>query len=273
MTPCVKLERRDRGSSISSWIALAMNALNAAFAEGMVGYIHWPELKSPRAYYDAAAFRRRANMFDWYFDQPWCTDAGATSDETWVFEDAHRLIERYPIANVSTFFRQHLVFNADVVGRLDALLARYSLAPARAIAIAWRGTDNVTDGRARVPIESFFPAIDRILDAEPDLAIVAKPEERGAAEALLRRYPHAIVPAEFFMADTGATSMQDWISPASGYERGMQAALMILLFSKCRYLLKNNANLSDIATRLSFGHVITWSSPTDWAAIQRPSAD
>jgi hypothetical protein len=54
---------------------------------------------------------------------------------------------------------------------------------------------------------------------------------------------------EHHCADAGEKQMQDWVSPASGYERGMQAVLLILLFSKCKYPLKNNANLSDIATR------------------------
>ena len=57
--------------------------------------------------------------------------------------------------------------------------------------------------------------------------------------------------------------MQDWVNPASGYERGMQAVLLIQLFSKCKYLLKNNANLSDIATRLSVGKIYDVGS-TNW---------
>jgi hypothetical protein len=268
----VYLERKDLGASLSSWITTSMNALNAAVAEGVTGCIRWPEHRSPRAYHDEDAFDRCPNMFEWYFDQPWCQAERPAAAPIWVYEDAHEMISRYPIANFSAFFRQYLLFNAEVVARLEALLARYGLRPEQALAVSWRGTDNVIDGRPRIPIDSFFPVIDGILEAEPDLTIVAKPEERGAAEALLRRYPKAIVPSEFFVAEAGETQMQDWVNPASGYERGMEVALLILLFSRCRYLLKNNANLSDIATRLSVGEVISWSTATNWARWRQSSA-
>jgi hypothetical protein len=268
----VYLERKDLGASLSSWIDSAMSALNAAFAEGLTGYIHWPELYSPRAYRDRAAFDRCPNMYEWYFDQPWCPGRRPAAAPRWVFEDAQAITNRHPIADISAFYRQHLRFNADVVARLEALLARYGMRPEHAIAVSWRGTDNVSDGRPHIPIETLFPTIDEILEAEPDLAIVAKPEERGAAEALRRRYPHVIVPAEFFLADAGETRMQDWVNPASGYERGIEVVLLILLFSRCKYLLKNSANLSSIAARLSVGEVISWSSPTTLTRRQQPSA-
>ena len=252
----VYLERKDLGASLSSWITTAMNALNAAFAEGLTGYIHWPEHRCPSAYHDREAFARCPNMFEWYFDQPWCQAERPSATPIWVYEDSHAITSRHPIDDFSAFYRHYLLFNNDVAARLDALLTRYGLRPEHAIAVSWRGTDNVIDGRPRTPIEKYFPVIDAILEAEPDIAIVAKPEERGATETLLHRYPKAIVPSEFFIADAGEKQMQDWVSPASGYERGMQAVLLILLFSKCKYLLKNNANLSDIATRLSVGKVI-----------------
>ena len=262
----VYLERKDLGASLSSWINSSMGTLNAAFAEGLTGYVHWPAHRCPRAYLDADAFSRRPNMFAWYFDQPWCHDPPAVATETWVYEDAYVLTNQHPIANLEDFFQQYLVFNVDVIGRFEALLARYRLRPEQTIAVSWRGTDNVADGRPQVPIDSFFPVIDEILGAEPGLTIVAKPEERSAADALRRRYPNVIVPSEFFIAEPGETQMQDWVNPASGYERGMEVALLILLFARCRYLLKNNANLSDIATRLSSGTVFSW---TDASAFYR----
>ncbi|MGE4053814.1 MAG: hypothetical protein AB7F99_03350, partial [Vicinamibacterales bacterium] len=140
---CVYLERKDLGASLSSWITTAMNALNAAFAEGLTGYVHWPEHHSPRAYRDSEAFERCPNMFAWYFDQPWCQAEPPSGAPVWVYEDAHEIISRHPINNFSAFFRKYLVFNNDVVTRLDALLARYALRPEHAIAVSWRGTDNV----------------------------------------------------------------------------------------------------------------------------------
>jgi hypothetical protein len=139
---------------------------------------------------------------------------------------------------------------------VENLLRSYCIRPENTIAVSWRGTDSVVDGRPRTPIEKYFPVIDAILAAEPETAIFAKPEERGTAEALRRRYERTIIPSEFFTANTAETRMQDWLSPDAGYERGMQVLLLILVFAQCKYLLRNQANLSEIATHLSDGMVI-----------------
>ena len=251
----VNLERTELRASLSSWINSAMNALNAASREGLTGYIHWPQHRCPKAYHDSEAFARCPNMFEWYFHQA-CCRAHPSTAPIWAYEDSHPVITRHPIEDYRAFFRQHLLFNRDVTDRLETLVARHRLCLDNTIAVSWRGTDNVIDGRPRVPIEQYFPVIDRILEVERDFDIFVKAEEQGATDTLLRRYPKAIALPEFFTASAGETQMQDWVSPASGYERGMQVVLLILLFSKCKFLLKNNANLSDIATRLSFGRVI-----------------
>ena len=257
----VLLERKDRSASLSSWITSTMNMLHAAVATGFTAHVHWPAHRCPGAYHDEAAFALRPNMFDWYFDQWWCPAPPAFAVEKWVGDDI-AIVRDHPIDDYWAFYARYLVFNAEVRARFEALLARHALRPEKTVAIAWRGTDSVVDGRPAVPMESFFSRIDALLEAEPDLAIVAKPEERGAADALRARYPRAIVPAEFFIAETGEPQMQDWVHPAPGFERGMEAMLLILLFSRCRYLLKNDSNLSDVATRLSTGTVIAWATAT-----------
>ena len=251
----VNLERTELRASLSSWINSAMNALNAASREGLTGYIHWPQHRCPKAYHDSEAFARCPNMFEWYFHQA-CCRAHPSTAPIWAYEDSHPVITRHPIADYRAFFRQHLLFNRDVTERLENLVARHGLCLDNTIAVSWRGTDNVIDGRPRVTIEQYFPVIDRILEVARDFDLFVKAEEQGATDTLLRRYPKAIALPEYFTASAGETQMQDWVSPASGYERGMQVVLLILLFSKCKFLLKNNANLSDIATRLSFGRVI-----------------
>jgi hypothetical protein len=195
-------------------------------------------------------------MFEWYFRQPWCQAKPPSDAAIWVHEESEAVLNRHPIENFYAFYRNHLFFNDDVIARFEALSRKYVLRPERTIAVSWRGTDNTTDGRPPTRIERYFPVIDELLEAEPDSALLIKPEERGAADALLERYPKAILPSEFFVALPGGRRMQDWVSPASGYQRGMQAALLILLFSRCKYLLKNESNLGDIATRLSVGTVI-----------------
>jgi hypothetical protein len=87
---CVSLERIDVRASLSSWITMAMRSLNAAFREGFVGYINWPEPRSPAAYRDANAFARCSNMFEWYFSQPSCQTC-APGAQTWVWEGSQAL--------------------------------------------------------------------------------------------------------------------------------------------------------------------------------------
>ena len=251
----VNLERTELRASLSSWITSAMNALNAAAHEWLIGYIHWPRHRCPKAYDDDEAFARCPNMFEWYFDQP-CCRAHPSTAPIWPFEDSHPRITKHPMVDDGAFYRRHLLFNRNVTDRFESLVASHGLRLGETIAVSWRGTDNVADGRPRVPIEQYFPVIDRILEVEPDLAVFVKAEEQGATDTLLRRYPNAITVPEFFSARAGESQMQDWVSPAPGYERGMQVALLILLFSRCKFLLKINANLSDIAARLSSGTVI-----------------
>jgi len=251
----VNLERTELRASLSSWITSAMNVLNAAAHEGLIGYIHWPRHRCPKAYEDDEAFARCPNMFEWYFDQP-CCRTHPSGAPIWPFEDSHPTITKHPIADDAAFYRKHLLFNRDVTERFERLVAEHRLRLDSTIAVSWRGTDNVVDGRPRVPIEQYFPIIDRILEVEPELDVFVKAEEQGATEALLRRYPNAITLPEFFSARAGETQMQDWVSPAPGYERGMEVALLILLFSKCKFLLKSSANLSDIAARLSSGTAV-----------------
>jgi hypothetical protein len=252
---CVRLERIDLRASLSSWITTAMTSLHAAFHEGLGGYINWPTTSSPAAYRDPDAFSRCANMFEWYFRQPSC-QACPPGGRTWVYETSQAIIGRHSIADARAFYRRHLLFNSEVTCRLETMLHRYRIRPENTIAVSWRGTDSVVDGRPRTPIETYFPVIDAILEAEPDAAIFAKPEEHGAAEALLRRYERVIIPSEFFTAPTGATQMQDWLSTETGYERGMQVILLILTFARCKYLVRNPANLSEIASYLSDGTVL-----------------
>src|SRR5262249_37222440 len=99
------LERKDLGASLSSWIIAAMNALNAAFGEGLTGYIHWPERRCPGAHYDREAFGRCPNMFEWYFDQPCCQAERPGAPPIWGYEEVPAIISRHPIEHYSAFYR------------------------------------------------------------------------------------------------------------------------------------------------------------------------
>jgi len=260
MTGQVILRRKDRDASLASWINTTMNALQAAQAEGLAAYVDWPADACPSAYGEAAAFARCPNMFEWYFEQPALARSPGDGCPVWIYEDMQAMVVRHQAFERRHFYPRHLRPNAAVLARLQALLERHAIDPARTIAVAWRGTDNVVDGRTRRPITDCYAEIDALLDADPGLSIVAKPEEQDAADALCRRYPQALVPPEFFLAPPGSTQMQDRINPAPGFERGMQPVLLMLLYARCRFLLKNSANLADCAAWMSSGRVCSMDS-------------
>jgi hypothetical protein len=141
-----------------------------------------------------------------------------------------------------------------VAARACDLAARHHLDLSRTLAVAWRGTDKKTEATV-IPIERYFPVIDRLLREEPDLVLFSKPEEEGVLAALRSRYPLVTFPG-FFLARTGEEQMADRVNPASGYERGMQAALLIYFYSQAKYLLRNASSLADVAAFLSAGTVI-----------------
>ncbi len=46
-----------------------------------------------------------------------------------------------------------------------------------------------------------------------------------------------------------------------GYERGLQPATMMYLFSKCAHLIKNRSTVSSIASWLSNGRIVCLAHP------------
>jgi len=72
---------------------------------------------------------------------------------------------------------------------------------------------------------------------------------------MLDRYPQAFSMSEFFSAETGERQMMDRINPVRGYERGKQVVLLILFYSRCKYLFKNASNMTNVAGYLSHGEV------------------
>lgn len=263
----VYIEKTDIGATLTTWIYCAMWQLYAAEKCGHTAYINWPQnrLRALQPYWDDAMFAQRPNMFDWYFEQPHHTTP-PPCDAVWTWElsnpavGEHVLVSQ-PLADLKAFYRKNCRLNADVRARGDALAAKYNLDFKNLIGITWRGTDCVTDGRPYMPIETYFPFIDDVLEKEPHLKIVCTAEESGVLDPLLHRYPQAFVITEFYSSPRGGRDNPERFSPFSGYERGMQPALMTWLFSQCAHYIKNRSSSGGVASWLSTGRIVCLAHP------------
>lgn len=257
MKPVVYLEKADIAATLTTWIYCAMWQLYAAINTGKTGYIHWPQQKnrSLLPYQDPAKFKEQPNMYDWYFVQPFHANPPPRT-EAWLWESpvpemAEHNLMGLTFEEINRFYLEHLDFNPVVHQRGAALVARYGIDFDKTIGLSWRGTDNVTDGRPRIPIEFYYPFLDEIMEVEPDCRICCTAEEERILDPLLARYPSAFRVEEFFSSPLGHRQNPERFSPFSGFERGMQPALMVWLFSRCRHYIHNRASTAAVADWMS----------------------
>ena len=262
-TKVVYLEKSDIGSTLTTYVYCNMWQLWAAERMGLRGFINWPNQRNRhlQPYSDPAAFARCPNMFEWYFEQPLFPQGSSPQrDLTWEWEHCPELGQHpfmgQPLDVIRAWYQTHLRFNADVNARGQALVAKYGIDFDRTIGITWRGTDCVTDGRPRTPIQAYFPFIDAILEKEPGLCLMCTAEEERILDPLLARYSQAFKVEEFFSSPLGHMHNPERFSPFSGYERGMQPALMVWLFSKCAHYIKNRSSSGGVAAWLSNARTI-----------------
>lgn len=258
----VSIEKSDCGATLTTWLYCNMWQLYAAEQMGMLGLISWPQKwnRSLTPYQDPAMFAQIPNMYDWYFKQPH-VPTGTACEHRWEWEThpatgLHVLMGQ-PLDDIKAFYQKHLKFSAAVEARGQALAAKHSVNFSKTIGLTWRGTDCVTDGRPRMPIEVYYPWIDEMLVAEPDLRIAATAEEEGILAPLLARYPSAFVISEFIAAPAGAMQNPEKIRhDISGFERGMVPALMVWFFSRCAHYIKNRSSSGAVASWLSTGNIV-----------------
>lgn len=255
----IYLEQTGIHATLTTWIYTSFWQLYAAHQIGKQAYINWPNQSQRRlhSYHDAVRFGQQPNMFDWYFRQPDAVDV-PPCDEVWTWEDNPPVVGQYPLMAqplpvIREFYQKHLRFSDDVERRGRALVAKYDIDFSNTIGVTWRGTDIYLDGRPRLPIELYFPFIDKLLRDRPGMRIACTAEENGILGPLLNRYPSAFVISDFIAAPHGGKDNPERFSPVSGFERGMQPALMVWLFSKCAGYIKNRSSTGAVASWLSNG--------------------
>ncbi len=264
----IYLEKTDVAATLTTWIYCAFWQMWAAEQQGKDVYINWPDGHTPpRAllpYYDKEKFAEIPNMFEWYFTQPKISSAQQAT-ETWTWENWQDLnpvpFMAQPLDVIKAYYKKHLHFNDVVNQRGQQIVEKYNIDFSKTIGITWRGTDNVTDGRPRMPIETYFKYIDLALEATPDARIMCTAEEETILQPLIDRYPQAFNIDEFHSSPLGSLDNPERHIPISGFERGMQPALIVWLFSKCFWYIKNRSSTGAVASWLSDGIIVNLGHP------------
>lgn len=260
----IYIEKQDIYCTLTTYIYCSFWQMWAFEQTGGKSYINWGDGKTPPrwldSYMDKKKFKEIPNAYEWYFKQPFY-DAIPPCDEIDIWESS-RITGQYPFMSqplsvIKEYYKKNLIFNDETNRRGKELQDKYNIDFNKTIGITWRGTDNVTDGRMRMPIERYYKHIDSLLEKEPDLRIAVTTEEAGVEEPLLARYPSAFKVHEFYQSPLGSLQNPERFSPMSGYERGLQAALMVWLFSKCAYYIKNRSSTGAVASWLSDGTIIS----------------
>lgn len=272
MSKIVYLEKTDLAATLTTWIYCHFWAGYAAEKQGFDYYINWPLGRQPsrclQAYEDSNKFAEKPNMFEWYFRQPKVKfhETLLSEIETWTWEydgekmkDFHLMAQ--PLSVIKEFYKKNLHFSDEVESRGQAIVNKYGLNFKEIIGISWRGTDVYLDGRPRVPIETYFPFIDDILDKEPDLVLMCTAEEETILDHLLKRYANSFVIEEFISSPFESKHNPERLSNVSGFERGLQPALMVWLFSKCAHYIKNRSSTGAVASWLSDGRIVSMFHP------------
>ncbi len=276
----IYIEKTDISGTLSNWVYCGLWQMYTAEKLGMRSYIHWPHdrKRALAHYYDDKKFKEVPNMWDWYFEQP-MLDSAPPREDVWMWEQprpdlAHALNDHYlysSVGQIRAFYQKYLKFKPAVISRGNAIIAKYGVDPDKTTGVMWRGTESIHDGRPRMPIETYYPFIDDILydsalaGKSDEIRIMCSAEEETIIDPLLRRYPkNAFTVSEFAMSPLMAQERGDnpeKFMKCSGYEKGMQPAVLMYVFSKCKHLIKNRCTTSSIASWLSNGRTVCLAHP------------
>lgn len=272
MSKVVYLEKNDIFCTMTTYWYCHAWMLWASEQMGYDAYINWNKGLFVQSYDDDEKYREQPNAFLWYFKQPKVENPPPQNEcdtWTWEFENWGSGIDvspysfmSQPLSVIKDFYKRNLIFNDEVNRRGQLLVDKYNIDFSKTIGCTWRGGDiyleslNGNQGRKYTPIELYYEWIDKALEQIPDARIACTSEEEGILEPLFKRYPQAFLIEEFEQVPKGSKHNPERHSNVSGYLRGMQPALMVWLFSKTAWLIKNRASTTAVASWLSEGEVV-----------------
>lgn len=260
MSKVIYLQKQDIYSTLTTWLYCHFWEMWSAEQQGYKSYINWFEgAGSLQSYQDREMFSKEPNMYNWFFKQPMFSEI-PNREEIWTWEnwkdETPVSFMAQPLSVIKDYYKKHLHFNDETNRRGQLLVDKYNIDFSKTIGLSWRGTDVYLDGRPRVPIEVYFPFIDEILESNPDFRIMCSAEEETILDPLFARYPNAFKIDEFISSPFQSKHNPERLSNVSGYLRGLQPTLMVWLFSKCKYYIKNRSSTGAIASWLSEGKII-----------------
>lgn len=263
----VYIENNDPHSTLTTYIYCSFWQAYAALKQGHTPYFNWARGKSVMSYDDAQMFAKEPNMYNWWFKQPFVEGTPAPDEiRTWNTDANTGLfpLMSQPLETIRDFYQKNLIFNEATNTRGQLLVDKYNIDFNKTIGISWRGTDiylEGANGRQRTPIESYFKFIDEILNENPDFRIACTAEEMSILDPLLKRYSNAFKIEEFEQSPFEGKHNPERFSSKSGYERGLQPALMVWLFGKCAHYIKNRSSTGAVASWLSDGRIVSINHP------------
>lgn len=268
MSKTIYLEKQDVHCTLCTFIYCSFWQCYSALKQGYTPFINWFQHGGfLESYNDDEMYATEPNAFNWYFKQPFFPiDGFPHRDETWTWEiDGAKMLDFHlmsqPLETIRDFYQSILTFSDSVEEAGRKIVDKYNIDFSKTIGISWRGSDIFLDGRPYIPIERYFKHIDIFLEETPDARIAATAEETGRLEPLFNRYPQAFLIDEFLQVPFGTQHNPERFSPVSGYQRGLQPALMVWLFSKCAYYIKNRSSTGAVASWLSNGRVVCIGHP------------
>lgn len=250
----LNLQHRDIHCTLTTYIYCCYWMAWWAERNGNYYYFDWPKGLSVVDYNDDAMFAREPNQYNWYFKQP-IENIRGEYNVMWGTGNYDQFFGQ-SLQDCKSFYKKTLIFNDEVNARGQALVDKYQIDFSKTIGVTWRGTDIELDKRPYLPIETYFPWIDDILNEHPDYRIICTAEETQILDPLLKKY-NAVIIEEFEQAPKGSKQNPERNSVKSGYERGLQPVLMVWLFSKCAHYIKNRSSTGMVASFLSDGSITT----------------
>lgn len=266
MSKVVYIEKNDIHCTLTTFLYCNFWCLWSLEQQGHKGYINWYPSRMVQSYEDQQKLSEITNSFEWWFKQPHIdyppprNKCEIITWETWQDPSPIPFMSQ-PLSVIKDYYKKHLRFSGFVETMGELLVSKYKIDFSKTIGITWRGTDIYLDGRPRVPIEVYFPFIDEILNEEPDLRIACTSEEETILDPLLARYPNAFKIEEFVSSPFESKHNPERFSDMSGFERGLQPALMVWFFSKCAHYIKNRSSTGAVASWLSSGRIVSIGHP------------
>jgi len=259
----VIVDRYESGASLSSYISTAISMIHT-LRSGLHGKRAAVDLHGAKYYRDE---RTPPDLWSLFADPPCgvtlreAVDANAPRlyfDEPAWLAGRHNMSlplfvnDPVGVQKLQAVVPQFLRLNRDIMLRAERLFRENNLNPALTVAVSYRGTDKYTETPI-TPIENFYPRLDQLM-LQPSLTIFAQCEEQSVQDLLMRRYRGRIVSLPFHRTRS-ASQMADGDNPKSNYDKTVDIATLIAMFSMCLNFVRNRSNLADLASGLSRGNV------------------